>query len=83
MRPEAAAKEAAWGVALSGSAEWPMALASARGVWVPGQEALMGGYAERYFAEALPAIDGREEREEMARWVLAARAVARRADWPG
>jgi hypothetical protein len=98
-----------------------MALASARGVWVPGQEALMAGYAERYFTGALPAIDGREvrvmrnlagtlypatlpeasagawsldglsralrvvveEREEMARWVLAARAAERRADWPG
>ena len=122
MRPEAAAKEAAWTAALSESVEWPMALASARGVWVPGQESLMGGYAERYFTEALPAIDGREvrvmrnlartlypvtlpgavadpggpldglsralqvvveEREEMARWVLAARAAQRRADWPG
>jgi len=127
MRPEAVAKEAAWTAALSESVDWPLALASARGVWVPGQEALMGGYAERYFTEALPAIDGREvrvmrnlartlypatlpeasalveasagtealdglsralrvvveEREEMARWVLAARAAERRADWPG
>ncbi|MGH3187408.1 MAG: hypothetical protein ACRDPY_25060 [Streptosporangiaceae bacterium] len=117
MRPEAAAKEAAWIAALSDSVEWPMALASARGVWVPGQEPLMGGYVERYFTEALPAIDGREvrvmrnlartlypvgavadprgrldglsralrvvveEREEMTRWVLAARAAERRDGW--
>ena len=44
-----------------------MAEAAARGIWVPGQEAALGpavlaGYRERYFAEALPALDGREIR---------------------
>ena len=62
MRPEPAAKEAAWTAALSDTADWPQAQAYARGVWVPGQEALMVGYRDRYFAEALPALDGREPR---------------------
>ena len=42
-----------------------MAVASARGIWVPGQEAVLGRswlaeYRDRYFAEALPALEGRE-----------------------
>ena len=37
-----------------------MALASARGIWVPGQEAVLDGYRERYFGEALATLDGRK-----------------------
>jgi len=65
LRPDAAAKIAAWAAALAPEADWRMALASARGIWVPGQEALLGRswlaeYRDRYFAEALPALAGRE-----------------------
>ena len=31
--------------------------------WVPGQEALLAGDRDRYFAEALPALDGRDIRQ--------------------
>ena len=60
VRPDGAAKEAAWGAALAEGQDWRLALAYANGVWVPGQEALMAGYLDRYFGEALPALDGRE-----------------------
>ena len=60
LRPDAAAKSAAWELALAGGQDWRMALASAHGIWVPGQEALLAGYRERYFTEALAALDGRE-----------------------
>jgi aminopeptidase N len=62
LRPDAAAKAAAWEMALAGGRDWRMALAAARGIWVPGQEAVLGGYRERYFTEALAALDGREVR---------------------
>jgi aminopeptidase N len=62
VRPDGAAKEAAWTAALAEGADWRMALACANGVWVAGQEALMAGYLDRYFGEALPALDGRETR---------------------
>lgn len=59
-RPDAAAKAAAWEMALADGQDWRMALASACGIWVPGQEAVLDGYRERYFTEALAALDGRE-----------------------
>jgi Peptidase family M1 domain len=46
-------------MALDGGRDWRVALASARGIWVPGQEAVLDEYRERYFTEALPALDGR------------------------
>ena len=36
LRPDAAAKAAAWEMALAKGQDWRMALASARGLWVPG-----------------------------------------------
>jgi aminopeptidase N len=54
MRPDRAAKEAAWQAALA-PAE-PLAREHASGIWVPGQEELMAGYRDRYFAEALPLL---------------------------
>ena len=65
LRPDAAAKQAAWAAALAAEADWRMAVAAARGIWVPGQEAELGRawlatYRDRYFTEALPALDGRE-----------------------
>jgi aminopeptidase N len=62
LRPDAAAKAAAWEMALADGRDWRMALASARGIWVPGQEAVLDGYRERYFTEALATLDGREIR---------------------
>ena len=65
LRPDAAAKQQAWAAALADGQDWRMALASARGIWVPGQEELLGRswlaeYRDRYFTEALPALDRRE-----------------------
>ncbi len=67
LRPDAAAKRQAWTAALAADADWRMAVASASGIWVPGQEELLGRswlaeYRDRYFAEALPALEGREVR---------------------
>jgi aminopeptidase N len=67
LRPDAAAKAAAWEMALDDGQDRRTAEAAARGIWVPGQEAALGpswlaGYRERYFAAALPALDGREIR---------------------
>ena len=56
MRPDLAAKEAAWSVALSPGEPARIAQACAAGIWVPGQEELMTGYRDRYFTEALPAL---------------------------
>lgn len=56
MRPDLAAKEAAWAVALSSGEPARIAQACAAGIWVPGQEELMAGYRGRYFTEALPAL---------------------------
>jgi aminopeptidase N len=61
-RPDPAAKEAAWDLALAGDQSLRTAEAHARGVWVPGQEDIMAGYRDRYFAQALPALAGREPR---------------------
>ena len=65
LRPDAAAKQQAWAAALADGQDWRMALASARGIWVPGQEELLGRswlaeYRDRYFTEALPTLQGRE-----------------------
>jgi aminopeptidase N len=62
LRPDAAAKAAAWETALEEGQDPRMAEAAARGIWVPGQETVLAGYRERYFAEALPALDGRDVR---------------------
>jgi aminopeptidase N len=56
MRPDLPAKEAAWAAALSASEPARIAQACAAGIWVPGQEELMPGYRDRYFAEVLPAL---------------------------
>jgi len=60
MRPDPAAKEAAWATALSSGEPARIAQACAAGLWVPGQEELMAGYRDRYFAEALPALAARK-----------------------
>jgi aminopeptidase N len=56
MRPDLAAKEAAWAVPLSCDEPARIAQACAAGIWVPGQEELMAGYRDRYFTEVLPAL---------------------------
>jgi aminopeptidase N len=61
-RPDAAAKEAAWQLALGGG-DRRLTEAAASALWVPGQEALLAGYRDRYFAEALPALDLRDIRQ--------------------
>jgi len=58
--PDATAKEAAWGAALDRGASQRMARAHAEGIWVPGQEELLSGYRDRYFTEALPALNARD-----------------------
>ena len=60
LRPDPAAKHAAWAAALAGDQSRPMALAHARGIWAPGQERILAPYRDRYFAEVLPAVSGRE-----------------------
>jgi len=62
MQPDLAAKEAAWTAALSPGEPARIAQACAAGIWVPGQEELMTGYRDRYFAEALPALAARRQR---------------------
>ena len=62
MRPDPAVKETAWNLALATDQSLRMAEAHARGVWVPGQEGIMAGYRDRYFAQALPALASREPR---------------------
>jgi aminopeptidase N len=54
--PSPAAKKAAWAAALSPDHTPRLALAYAEGFWVPGQEDLVDGFRDRYFAEALPAL---------------------------
>ena len=55
MRPDLQAKDTAWASALAAGQTPRLALANAQGVWVAGQEHLMAGFRDRYFAEALPA----------------------------
>jgi aminopeptidase N len=64
MRPDPAAKEAAWAVALSPGEPARITQAYAAGIWVPGQEKLMAGYRDRYFTEALPALVTRTPRSK-------------------
>ncbi len=61
-RPDAAAKEAAWELALGGG-DRRLTEAVASALWVPGQEGLLAGYRDRYFAEALPVLDRLEIRQ--------------------
>jgi aminopeptidase N len=61
MRPDLAAKEAAWTTALSSGEPARIARAFATGIWVPGQEELMAGYRDRYFTQALPALAARKQ----------------------
>ena len=56
LRPDQQAKEIAWAGALLPGQAPRLALAHAQGLWVPGQEHLMAGFRERYFAHALPAV---------------------------
>jgi aminopeptidase N len=58
LRPDPAAKETAWAAALAPTQPIHLARAHAEGIWVPGQEDLMALYRARYFAEALPALQG-------------------------
>jgi aminopeptidase N len=62
MRPDPAAKEAAWDQALAVGQSPSLAEAHASGLWVAGQEEIMAGYRDRYFARALPALADREPR---------------------
>lgn len=60
LRPNPAAKQAAWTEALDPAQDWQLAVASARGIWVPGQDDALAGLRDRYFTEALPALAGRD-----------------------
>ena len=62
LRPDPASKDAAWRAALDERTSGRLAMAHAEGVWAPGQQALMTGYLERYFGEALPALSERDAR---------------------
>jgi aminopeptidase N len=62
LRPDAAAKAAAWDLALTDGLDRGTADAAAGGIWAPGQEAVLADFRERYFAEAVPALDGRDIR---------------------
>ena len=55
MRPDRQAKQTAWAAALAAGQPPRLARAHAEGIWVAGQEHLMGEFRDRYFAEALPA----------------------------
>jgi aminopeptidase N len=80
MRPDPGDKEAAWLLALARDGDWRMAQASARGLWVPGQEELMTGYLDRYLSQALTALDGHPEPRlgrGLARLLYPATLVAR------
>ena len=60
-RPDAAAKAQAWAVAL-GDADRRITEAAASAMWVPGQEALLAAYRDRYFDTALEVLDRRDIR---------------------
>jgi aminopeptidase N len=62
VRPSAAAKADAWAAALSDATSWRLAQAHASGIWVPGQESVLGGLD--YFGAALPALAGRDARTQ-------------------
>ncbi|HEY0936771.1 MAG TPA: M1 family aminopeptidase [Trebonia sp.] len=63
-RPDPAAKEAAWTAALDVRTPQRLARAHADGIWVVGQESILAGYRDRYFTEALPALNARGARGE-------------------
>ena len=65
-RPDPASKEFAWTRALASDGDRRLPEAYAEGMWRPGQEAIMGGYLDRYFTEVLPAISGREQKSMRA-----------------
>jgi aminopeptidase N len=56
LRPDRDAKERAWDAALRPGEVPRMALAHARGIFVPGQEDITGGWADRYFIDAVVAL---------------------------
>jgi aminopeptidase N len=60
LRPDPAAKEAAWTAALADGQSPRMAQAHARGIWAPGHERILAPYRDRYFTEALLAVGGQE-----------------------
>jgi aminopeptidase N len=62
--PEPAAKQAAWAVALDPRTPQRLARVSAENFWVPGQEELLAPYRDRYFTEALPALNAADARGE-------------------
>ncbi|MGE5137491.1 MAG: aminopeptidase N [Gemmatimonadota bacterium] len=62
LRPDPAAKEAAWAEALASGQSRRLAQAHASGIWVPGQEDILRPYRERYFTEALPALAAHDPR---------------------
>lgn len=62
LRPDPAAKDAAWTAAIVGECAPHMALAHAQGIWVPGQEGILAARRDRYFTEALPAVGDRDNR---------------------
>ena len=71
LRPEPAAKEAAWHAVLTASgAGWQSAVAHATGIWLPGQEELMAEYRDRYFAEAVPVLTAPGPRSRERRRLL-------------
>jgi aminopeptidase N len=59
-RPDAAAKTAAWELAIDRRQDRRMAEAAAGGFWVPGQLAVLAPFNARYFSEALPALENRD-----------------------
>jgi aminopeptidase N len=61
-RPDPAAKRAAWTAAIADGQVPHLALAHARGIWVPGQEDILAPYRDRYFREALPAAGKHQPR---------------------
>jgi aminopeptidase N len=63
-RPDPAAKAAAWTAALDEHIPQRLARAHADGIWVVGQESLLAGLRDRYFTEALPALNARDARGE-------------------
>jgi hypothetical protein len=71
-RPDPAAKETAWIAALSEQTPQRLARAHAKGIWIPGQEALLSGYRARYFSAALPALSERDARGDRSARQLAA-----------
>jgi aminopeptidase N len=65
MRPDPAAKQAAWAAALDDAQSEPLAAAHAAGIWVPGQDAVLAPYRDRYFAEALPILSRNQARTSL------------------